>query len=74
MKIGIYGGSFNPVHFGHVNLAKKAVADLALDRLIVIPANVSPFKTEAAKDMPPLPWESRDGEERLCRDHRGDCR
>ena len=48
MKIGIYGGSFNPVHFGHVNLAKKAVADLALDRLIVIPANVSPFKTEAA--------------------------
>ena len=46
MKIGIYGGSFNPVHFGHVNLAKKAVADLALDRLIVIPANVSPFKTE----------------------------
>ena len=50
MKIGIYGGSFNPVHFGHVNLAKKAVADLALDRLIVIPANVSPFKTEAAKD------------------------
>ena len=57
MKIGIYGGSFNPVHFGHVNLAKKAVADLALDRLVVIPANVSPFKTEAAKDMPPLPWD-----------------
>ena len=47
MKIGIYGGSFNPVHFGHVNLARGAVASLALDRLIVIPANVSPFKTEA---------------------------
>ena len=57
MKIGIYGGSFNPVHFGHVNLARGAVASLALDRLIVIPANVSPFKTEAAKDMPPLPWD-----------------
>ena len=57
MKIGIYGGSFNPVHFGHVNLAREAVASLALDRLIVIPANVSPFKTEAAKDMPPLPWD-----------------
>ena len=57
MKIGIYGGSFNPVHFGHVNLAREAVASLALDRLIVIPANISPFKTEAAKDMPPLPWD-----------------
>jgi len=46
MKIGIYGGSFNPVHLGHVGIAKRAISDLALDRLIVIPAHVSPFKTE----------------------------
>lgn len=46
MKIGIYGGSFNPVHYGHVNVASSAIAELALDRLIVVPANVSPFKTE----------------------------
>ena len=52
MKVGIYGGSFNPVHLGHVGIAKRAIADLALDRLIVIPANVSPFKTEQ-----PMPWE-----------------
>ena len=45
MRIGLYGGSFNPVHLGHVGIAKRAIADLALDRLIVIPANVSPFKT-----------------------------
>ena len=45
MKIGLYGGSFNPVHLGHVGIAKRAIADLALDELIVIPANVSPFKT-----------------------------
>ena len=45
MRIGLYGGSFNPVHFGHVGIAKRAIADLGLDQLIVIPANVSPFKT-----------------------------
>ena len=46
MKIGIYGGSFNPVHLGHVGIARRAIADLSLDRLIVIPAALSPFKTE----------------------------
>ena len=45
MKIGIYGGSFNPVHNGHLNVARSAIADLALDRLLVVPARVSPFKT-----------------------------
>lgn len=55
MKVGIYGGSFNPVHFGHVGIARKAIADIGLDRLIVVPANVSPFKTEEAP--PPMPWD-----------------
>lgn len=44
MKIGIYGGSFNPVHNGHLNVARSAIADLGLDRLLVVPARVSPFK------------------------------
>ena len=44
MRIGILGGSFNPVHNGHLGLARRAIASLALDRLLVIPANVSPFK------------------------------
>lgn len=52
MRIGLYGGSFNPVHLGHVGIAERAIVDLALDRLIVIPANVSPFKTEQ-----PMIWE-----------------
>ena len=47
MKVGIYGGSFDPVHYGHVNIAKTAVADLGLDRLVVVPAAVSPFKVGA---------------------------
>ena len=55
MKIGIYGGSFNPVHFGHVGVARKAIADLGLDRLVVVPASVSPFKTDAA--TPQMPWD-----------------
>lgn len=52
MRIALYGGSFNPVHLGHVGIARRAIADLRLDRLIVIPANVSPFKTEC-----PMPWD-----------------
>ena len=44
MRIGILGGSFNPVHNGHLGLARRAIASLGLDRLLVIPANVSPFK------------------------------
>lgn len=58
MRIGLYGGSFNPVHYGHVALARKALEDLALDRLVVLPAHVSPFKTEA-KDAYPYPFPPR---------------
>ena len=56
MRIGLYGGSFNPVHHGHVALAKKALEDLALDKLVVLPAALSPFKTDATDDYPyPFP-------------------
>ena len=51
MKIGVFGGSFNPVHSGHVGLARKAVEELALDRLAVIPAATSPFKTAPSPAM-----------------------
>ena len=57
MKVGIYGGSFNPVHLGHVGIARRAIADLALDKLIVIPANVSPFKVAGAAARTPEIWE-----------------
>ena len=56
MNVGIYGGSFNPVHYGHVNVARAAIADLALDRLIVVPANVSPFKVGEGMEAPQL-WD-----------------
>ncbi|HEX3889651.1 MAG TPA: nicotinate-nucleotide adenylyltransferase [Verrucomicrobiae bacterium] len=46
MKLGIFGGSFDPVHLGHVLVAQAAIEELNLDRLFFIPAAVSPFKPE----------------------------
>ena len=54
MRIGIFGGTFNPVHNGHVGIAKSAIARLSLDRLLVIPAAVNPFKAGNAADGPEL--------------------
>lgn len=46
MKLGIYGGSFDPVHRGHLLVAQAAVEELGLDRLFFVPAAQSPFKSE----------------------------
>ena len=43
-RIGIYGGTFNPPHIGHIRMAQYAVSALALDRLYMIPACISPHK------------------------------
>ncbi len=43
-KIAFFGGTFDPIHLGHVNLAKAAVKECALDRLIFVPNYISPFK------------------------------
>ena len=44
MKIGIFGGSFDPVHIGHVALAVALIEAKKLDLVYIIPANTSPFK------------------------------
>ncbi len=44
-KIGIYGGSFNPPHAGHISAAKQALDALKLDRLLLIPVSAAPHKT-----------------------------
>ena len=44
MKIGIYGGTFNPPHLGHLAAARAAVEALGLDKLLLIPAAVPPHK------------------------------
>ena len=45
-RIGIFGGSFDPVHLGHLLVAQAAREELNLDRLFFIPAAQSPFKPE----------------------------
>ena len=44
MKIALYGGTFDPIHHGHLILAREALERLALDRVIFIPAAQSPHK------------------------------
>lgn len=48
MRIGIFGGTFNPPHIGHTESAKAAARCLRLDRLIVVPAGTPPHKELAA--------------------------
>jgi len=46
MRIGILGGTFNPIHIGHLTLAKEAVRQLKLDKLIFIPSYLPPHKDQ----------------------------
>jgi nicotinate-nucleotide adenylyltransferase len=46
-KIGIYGGSFDPIHHGHLILAREAREILDFEKIIFVPAAVSPFKGRA---------------------------
>ena len=53
MKIGIYGGSFNPPHLGHLSAARAAVAALGLDKLVFVPAGIPPHKDLAPHSPTP---------------------
>ncbi len=44
MRIGIYGGTFDPIHLGHLAAAKTVAEELELDRLLLIPAAIPPHK------------------------------
>ena len=54
-RIGLFGGSFDPVHLGHLLVAQAAREELELTRLFFIPAAQSPFKPET----PPTPAQQR---------------
>lgn len=49
-KIGILGGSFNPIHNGHIQLARTAYEEYDLDKVIFIPSGIAYFKKNI--DMP----------------------
>ena len=46
-KIAIYGGTFDPVHHAHLILAREAIETLDLDKVILVPATISPLKKAA---------------------------
>lgn len=47
-KIALFGGTFDPVHAGHLEVAENAVRSLGLDRVIFLPCRQSPHKARAA--------------------------
>ena len=76
MRLAILGGSFNPIHLGHLFLADAALSSQQFDRVVLIPAYRSPFKLaaqgmeETAQDRLDMAAASISGDPRLCLD---DC-
>ncbi len=54
MKIGLFGGTFDPIHFGHLIIAETVRSDFGLDRILFIPAAVSPHKAKTSLSPAPL--------------------
>src|ERR1017187_8170962 len=54
MKLGLFGGSFDSVHLGHLLVAQAAMEELVLERLFFIPAVQSPLKPESKPAPAPI--------------------
>jgi nicotinate-nucleotide adenylyltransferase len=50
VKIAIYGGSFDPPHVGHEAIINKAFIQLDIDKLVIVPTFLNPFKTNSHLD------------------------
>ncbi len=46
MKLGILGGTFNPIHFGHLRVAEEICEDLDLEKVYIVPSGMPPHKTQ----------------------------
>jgi len=51
-RVGIFGGSFDPVHNGHLLLARDAIEQLGISRVVFVPARLSPHKLERPPSDP----------------------
>ena len=69
MRTGIFGGTFSPIHAGHIKAAKAFLSELSLDVLYVIPDRIPPHKQITGKDDPWLRLEmvkkAFEGEEKI---------
>jgi len=54
LRLGLFGGTFDPPHLGHLVVAQDAVDALRLDRLLMVPAGVPPHKTDRVISPAPL--------------------
>jgi nicotinate-nucleotide adenylyltransferase len=48
MKVGLFGGTFNPIHFGHLRAALEVREGFGLDKVYLVPAAVPPHKAQGA--------------------------
>ncbi|HTY53662.1 MAG TPA: nicotinate (nicotinamide) nucleotide adenylyltransferase, partial [Candidatus Binataceae bacterium] len=46
MRVGLFGGSFNPIHLGHLRAAEETREEMALDLVYFVPAAIQPHKTQ----------------------------
>ena len=46
MKIAIFGGSFDPIHIAHKKIVETALKELDIDKLIIVPTYLNPFKKD----------------------------
>ncbi len=51
-RIGVLGGTFDPIHLGHLVVASEVCAALALDRVLLVPAHQQPFKDSTGHAAP----------------------
>jgi nicotinate-nucleotide adenylyltransferase len=54
-RVGLYGGTFDPVHAGHLAVARALVEQFALDEVLFIPAHIAPHKRGLARQRPASP-------------------
>ena len=48
--VGIFGGAFDPVHKGHIKIADQCIEKIGMEKIIIVPTGVSPFKKELTNE------------------------